>query len=225
MRLRSLGASLFLGVASGAVSLPPHAVTPYDAMAVVRHLAAGPLSGIRLEPGRPLSRLPAPPAVPLRRSSGEWDVQPDGSRPAVVPTGHNQRQLAIALLISAARRHDVDPSLVMALAYWESAWDQSKVSATGAIGLMQIEPQTAAADGPRLLLRPVDLQDPYDNTDLGAAILAENLHAYGSAGAALAAYYQGGPSLQSDGPYAGTQQYVQGILALAARIAAGQLPG
>jgi soluble lytic murein transglycosylase-like protein len=79
--------------------------------------------------------------------------------------------------------------------------------------------------GPRLLHREVDLGDAYDNADLGAAILRANLDAYGSKETALAAYYQGAPSLEQDGPYPDTRQYVEGILALAAQIAAGRLPG
>ena len=113
---------------------------------------------------------------------------------------------------------------MLALSFWESAWDESRVSSTGAVGLMQIQPEVAAADGPRLVGREVDLHDPYDNADLGAAILKANLEAYGSKETALAAYYQGASSLEQDGPYPDTQQYVQGILALAAQIAAGRLP-
>jgi soluble lytic murein transglycosylase-like protein len=147
-------------------------------------------------------------------------LRPDGRR----VEAQSRRQAVIQLLKEAATRHHLDPSLVLALSYWESAWDESRVSSTGAIGLMQVQPQVAAVDGPLLLARDVDLRDVYDNADLGAAILKANLEAYGSKEVALAAYYQGGPSLEQDGPYPDTQQYVLGILALAAQIAAGQLP-
>jgi soluble lytic murein transglycosylase-like protein len=154
---------------------------------------------------------------------GVHDIRPDGSRPAL---GHPRRtrELVKQTLMEAAGRHHVDPNLVLALSYWESAWDQSKVSTSGAIGVMQIEPEVAAEAGPELLGRPVDLTDLWDNADVGAAILRQDLDAFGDPAQALAAYYQGASSLRASGPYPDTQQYVGGILALAARIRQGQGP-
>ena len=106
----------------------------------------------------------------------------------------------------------------MALSYWESGWDQTLVSSSGAVGLMQVLPATAAEAGPGLLGRPVDLNDPYDNADVGAAILREDLDNFKDPAMALAAYYQGPTSLRENGMFADTQQYVQGILDLAARM-------
>ncbi|MEO6798028.1 MAG: lytic transglycosylase domain-containing protein [Candidatus Dormibacter sp.] len=128
------------------------------------------------------------------------------------------RPVVLAILKSAAARHQLDPKLVLALSYWESGWDQSKVSATGAIGLMQVEPPTAAEAGPTLLGRPVDVTDPVDNAEVGAAILREDLTTFGSPELALAAYYQGPTSLRNDGMLPDTQAYVGGILALASRL-------
>ena len=112
----------------------------------------------------------------------------------------------------------MDPNLVLALSYWESGWNQTKVSTTGAVGLMQVEPATAQEAGPALLGRNVDINNPYDNADVGAAILRQDLDAFKTAARALAAYYQGPTSLRADGMLPDTQQYVQGILDLAARM-------
>jgi soluble lytic murein transglycosylase-like protein len=128
------------------------------------------------------------------------------------------RALVHKILVEAAVRHQVDPKLVLALSYWESGWDQLRVSETGAIGLMQVQPASATEAGPALLGRAVDLDDPYDNADVGVAILRQDLAAFGSPEKALAAYYQGPTSLRADGMYPDTQQYVQGILDLAGRM-------
>src|SRR5207245_8766319 len=60
------------------------------------------------------------------------------------------RGTARLLLIQAARHHGLRPGFVLAVAYWESGWNQQAVSRTGAIGLMQVEPSTAAWAGPAL---------------------------------------------------------------------------
>src|SRR5437762_12048196 len=78
---------------------------------------------------------------------------------------------ARAILIRAARHHNLNPNFVLAVSYWESGWKQSARSRTGAVGLMQVEPYTAAWAGPRLLHRRVNLNNPVDNAQLGAAPL------------------------------------------------------
>jgi len=122
------------------------------------------------------------------------------------------------ILREAALRHQLDPKLVLAVSYWESGWDQSRVSQTGAVGLMQVEPATAQEAGPALLGRSVDITDAYDNADVGTAVLKQDFNAFHDPAMALAAYYQGPTSLRAYGMFPDTQQYVQGILDLAARM-------
>ena len=127
------------------------------------------------------------------------------------------------LLDAAALRHGLPPHLVEAVAYWESGWDESKVSATGAIGLMQVQPEVAAELGPRLIGRKVNLNDPADNADIGAAILKAYIDDQGGrVDRGLAAYYQGPQSLRDDGPQPDTQGYVDGIQALRQALDAGK---
>jgi soluble lytic murein transglycosylase-like protein len=130
----------------------------------------------------------------------------------------NSKAVARNILREAALRHQLEPRLVLALSYWESGWDQSLVSQTGAVGLMQVEPASAQEAGPALLGRAVDINDPYDNADVGAAILRQDLEAFNNPSMALAAYYQGPSSLRANGMLPDTQQYVQGILDLASRM-------
>jgi soluble lytic murein transglycosylase-like protein len=141
-----------------------------------------------------------------------------GDDPRVRPDHPYSRALVHKILVEAAARHQVDPKLVLALSYWESGWDQSRVSNTGAVGLMQVEPASAAQAGPALLGREVNIDDPYDNADVGVAIFRQDLEAFNRPEKALAAYYQGPTSLRVDGMYPDTQQYVEGILDLAKRM-------
>ena len=98
-----------------------------------------------------------------------------------------------SMLYAAGLKHGVNPYLVMGLAWHESGWQASVVSSAGAVGIMQVMPATAAADGPKLLNRTVNLYDPGDNIDLGTAILKQNLDHWGNDIAkALCAYYAGG---------------------------------
>jgi soluble lytic murein transglycosylase-like protein len=171
-----------------------------------------------------------PPSLPV---SSQSTAAADSARPspqtearpryaAVIaeepPARPTTRAFIKRILTEAAQRHHLDPKLVMALSYWESGWDQRMVSQSGAVGLMQVEPATADEAGPGLLGRAVDISDPYDNADVGAAILREDLENFGDPAMALAAYYQGPTSLRENGMLPETQQYVEGILDLAARI-------
>src|SRR2546421_5314552 len=83
-----------------------------------------------------------------------------------------------SMLYAAALKHGVNPYLVMGLAWHESGWQAAVVSSAGAVGIMQVMPSTAAADGPALLKRKVNLFDPGDNIDMGTAILKSNLKRY-----------------------------------------------
>jgi soluble lytic murein transglycosylase-like protein len=127
------------------------------------------------------------------------------------------RGTARVLLIQAARHHGLRPGFVLAVAYWESGWNQQAVSRTGAIGLMQVEPSTAAWAGPTLLHRRVNLYNPRDNAEVGAALLRYYLDRLHSPALALAAYYQGFHATIRHGIYRSSRSYVQGILRLASR--------
>jgi len=127
------------------------------------------------------------------------------------------RASARFLLIQAARHHGLRPGFVLAVSYWESGWNQSVVSRTGAIGLMQVEPGTAAWAGPALLHRRVNLYNAVDNAELGAALLRYYLDRLHSPSLALAAYYQGLGGVIRYGIYRSSRTYVRGILRLARR--------
>lgn len=127
---------------------------------------------------------------------------------------------ARAILVQAAHRHGLNPAFVLAVSYWESGYNQAEVSHDGAIGLMQVLPATASWAGPALLNRRVNLRNPYDNADVGSALLRHYLDHFNNPKLALAAYYQGATATQKHGIYPSSRQYVNGIWALRNRFAA-----
>ena len=132
---------------------------------------------------------------------------------------------ARTLLIWAARHHRVNPNFVLAVSYWESGWNQAARSKTGAVGLMQIEPYTAAWAGPALLHRRVNLANPVDNAELGAALLRSYLTQLHDPKLVLAAYYQGLTAVRRHGIYPSSRSYVDGIWRLRNRFQATHLGG
>jgi soluble lytic murein transglycosylase-like protein len=151
-------------------------------------------------------------------------ASPVPAAPPVAPARTMSLPAARALLVAAARRHGVDPDLVLAVSWWESGWNQNMVSKSGAIGMMQITPGTARAAAPGLLHRSVDIRQPGDNADLGAALLASYVARFHDPRLALAAYYQGPNSVPRYGIYPSSRGYVDGIMALRGEFAAGRGP-
>ena len=168
-----------------------------------------------IRPGQRLN-VPAAPA----RSAPSGTLPPGASAAPPLPISVDR---ARAMLTDAARRHGLNPAFVLAVSYWESGFNQGWVSRDGAVGMMQILPATAAWAGPSLLGHPVDLHNPSDNADLGAALLAHYLDEFNDPHLALAAYYQGALATQKDGIYPSSESYVNGIWALRNRFNSGQM--
>ena len=144
--------------------------------------------------------------------------------PSASPAGASQHvhgDAARRLLVAAAHEFNVDVPFILAVSLWESGYNQDEVSATGAIGLMQIEPATAAWAGPALLGSKVDVTDARSNARLGTALVAHYLQVFNNdPQLALAAYYQGAAATQKKGILPESQKYVSGIWALRNQIAA-----
>jgi len=124
--------------------------------------------------------------------------------------GHQASQEEIdASIVMAAARHNVDPNLVRAVVKVESNFNSNAVSHKGAIGLMQLMPQTA---------RQLKVKNPFDpdqNVDAGVRHLKYLLESYnGDVNLTLAAYNAGeGAVRRSAGVphYSETQDYVRRI--------------
>ena len=93
-----------------------------------------------------------------------------------------------------ARNYDLDPALLAAVIYQESKFRADSRSSSGAIGLMQLRPDTAKGialhtGGSRF--RVDDLYDPEINIRYGCWYLRHLLLKYGDEETALAAYNAG----------------------------------
>jgi soluble lytic murein transglycosylase-like protein len=114
------------------------------------------------------------------------------------------------LIRSASDRHSVDPDLIRAVIKVESDFDSSARSNKGAMGLMQLMPETAR------LHNVVDLYNPSANIDGGVRHLKLLLGRYqGDLELSLAAYNAGIKAVEKHGgipPFAETREYVRRVL-------------
>jgi soluble lytic murein transglycosylase len=119
------------------------------------------------------------------------------------------------------KNYDLDPALLAAVIYRESKFDAQARSASGAIGLMQLLPDTAKGialhtGGSEFEL--ADLWNPEINVRYGAFYLRRLLNKYGNVRLALAAYNAGQANVDrwraaNQGiAFAETRQYVDEVL-------------
>jgi len=115
-----------------------------------------------------------------------------------------------ALAEAAARRHGLDPALVLAVVHVESGFRPDAVSPKGARGLMQLMPGTATRLGVE------DSFDPEQNLDGGTRHLGDLIARYnGDVKRALAAYNAGEGAVERHRgvpPYGETRAYVRNVL-------------
>ena len=114
-----------------------------------------------------------------------------------------------SLIKEAAARYQVDPRLVAAVAQTESGGNQEAVSPAGAVGVMQLMPDTAAGLG-------VNPYDKRQNIEGGAKYLKQMMDTFGGdVQKAVAAYNAGSQAVKEYNgipPYRETQDYVNKVL-------------
>lgn len=139
------------------------------------------------------------------------ELQAGGSEPALAETDLSGKPFA-RQIDAAAREAGIDPALVHAVVSVESAYRASAVSPKGAVGLMQVLPQTASrygvadpsavSDNLRAGTRHLRwLIDRYDDR------LELALAAYNAGEGAVSRYHERIP------PYAETRDYVPKVIA------------
>ena len=126
--------------------------------------------------------------------------------------GTNKKKFA-DLITDAANRHQVDPKLLHAVIQAESAYNATAISSAGAVGLMQLMPDTARRYG------VVDRNSPDQNIDGGTRYLKDLLRLFDSNLNLVVAAYNAGENAvirhnNSIPPYPETQNYVKTVLAL-----------
>lgn len=142
------------------------------------------------------------------------DPKPQNSKATVkkIPTvsGKKAEHLFRSIIFRIAHRHRVDPAMVQAIIMAESSFNPNAVSKRGAMGLMQLMPNTAKSLG---------IEDPLnpEHNITGGVLYFKNLlkEFHGDVKLALAAYnagirkvkeYQGVP------PFKSTQVYIEKVL-------------
>lgn len=136
----------------------------------------------------PASPAPGPNGIGSTNSSIPMDLQP--------------------LFLAATTKYGLPAGLLPAVASVESNFQNNETSTSGAEGIMQIMPGTAAGLG-------IDPTDPAQAIDGAARLLSSYLSQYGSIPLALAAYNAGPIAVAQNGgvpPYPQTQSYVQDVM-------------
>lgn len=120
-----------------------------------------------------------------------------------------------SLISQAAYKHKLEPALIRAVIHAESAFNSRAVSRSGAMGLMQLMPETAKEMG------VINAFLPEENIFGGSKYLAQMLKQFNGDIALACAAYNAGPTTvtQYNGipPYPETQAYVERVQILLKR--------
>lgn len=149
------------------------------------------------------------PADILRVDADEI-VDPEPAAPVLPGSARRTSRSIEEIVADAARMYALPISLVRAVARAESAFRPDAVSPKGAMGVMQLMPDTARGLGVK------DAFDPEENIPAGAKLLRRLLEKYeGRVAEALAAYNAGEGAVarhQGVPPYRETRGYIRKIV-------------
>jgi hypothetical protein len=155
--------------------------------------------------------VPAANIRAARSAAAEVDGYFGPNAPTLTSTPSSEKDVSAAIE-EAAARHNVDPNLVRAVIKVESNFNPNAVSRKGAMGLMQLMPQTARQ------LNVTNPFDPQQNVDAGVRHLKKLMESYGGdVNLTLAAYNAGaGAVARSAGVphFTETRNYVKRITQL-----------
>jgi transglycosylase-like protein with SLT domain len=175
----------------------------------------------RKEPAAPSESLPEPSGASGERLTipsrpvADPDLAPPApgtaEPPVVLPAGSVPDRATVREIgARIAHKYDVDERLVLAVIEVESRYDTFAISRRGAIGLMQLMPETAV----RFAVK--NPYNPVENIDGGVRYLKELLERYsGQKRLALAAYNAGEEAVERFSgipPYRETVLYVDRVL-------------
>ncbi|WP_353684912.1 transglycosylase SLT domain-containing protein [Thermodesulfovibrio sp. 3907-1M] len=134
-------------------------------------------------------------------------------------------------VLNASRKININPYLLFAIMREESRFDSFAQSPAGAIGLMQLMPETAKKEGKKMgivIKKDSEIFDPGKNILIGSFYLKNLIEEFGNPVMAVAAYNAGEKAVQAwlkensykdidefmeDIPYAETKVYVQRVFA------------
>jgi LysM repeat protein len=139
-------------------------------------------------------------------------------RRLLLPAGPSRHSIRAAIR-RWADHYRIPRSLALALAWQESGYQARVVSESGALGVMQVMPDTWTYVETVLIGHPVP-RTPFGNVRVGVAYLRHMLSAFGNTQRALAGYLQGERSVRTEGIHRSTRRYVANVLALTRRVGA-----
>ncbi|MDF9393127.1 MULTISPECIES: lytic transglycosylase domain-containing protein [Methylococcus] len=161
-------------------------------------------------------RLIATTKVSARLGSPPPAYEPEPSRRAAAPVAfkvgalERSREMLAPLIAEVAERYNLDPLLLHAMIQAESAYNSEAVSGKGAVGLMQLMPDTAARYGVR------DRTDPVENVYGGARYLRDLIGMFNDVSLAVAAYNAGENNIIKYGnrvpPFPETRDYLNRVI-------------
>jgi LysM repeat protein len=190
------------------VSRPSHVVVSGESLSALARRFRTTVASLAklngLDPAKPLligTKLRLPAAVQITPAAAHTDV-------AAVR----------ASLDRWAGHYGIDPSLVRALAWMESGYNNAMVSPVGAQGIMQLLPSTW--DYVETVLIGHKVAHTADgNVQIGVAFLHHLLGVFGGdERLALAAWYQGERAVRQQGVYKVSETFVADVLALRQRM-------
>ena len=162
-----------------------------------------------------------PPVGRYQRILKEWP-DPVSQGPGNEGRGYigDRRSRYTSYIQEAAQANNVEPALIHAVIAAESGYDWSARSSKGAVGLMQLMPETARR------YRVTNRLDPAQNIHGGARYLRDLLHMFdNNLRLAVAAYNAGEQAVVKYGnripPYRETVEYVPRVMAYYRKYRAG----
>jgi soluble lytic murein transglycosylase-like protein len=130
-------------------------------------------------------------------------------------TQHPERLALRPLFVKWSRTYGVSPSLIEAIAWQESGWQNDVVSSANAQGIGQLLPTTAAFVSGTLLGLDLKLTVASDNVQMMVRFYAYLLKVSGgNECAAVASYYEGFGAYQHVGVLPQSQIYVHSVFNL-----------
>jgi soluble lytic murein transglycosylase-like protein len=157
--------------------------------------------------------LPAPTTEPVQAPQAETPAAKEAREAEAVlkrETLAQKRARYAPHIQAASEKSGVSAALIEAVITAESAFNPLAISRTGAVGLMQLMPATAARFG------VTDRTDPAQNIMGGAKYLFFLLNKFDSPKLAIAAYNAGEGNVMKHGnkipPFKETQKYVPKVL-------------
>ena len=176
---------------------------------------AGPLAGQSLAPATAVDPGAAS-SMPLTAAELDFAGAPLIPEHAIADPARHAAGIPLryhAKILELAARFDLSPSLLEALVWQESRWNENARSPVGAQGLAQLMPGTARYLG-------VDPRDPFANLEGGARYLREQLDRFdGDLEKALAAYNAGPGRVERAGGIPNIRETKQYVAAIMGRLA------